>query len=337
MGAHDGVFQQAPENIRRLTGPDGLPPHPAGPPGAGSLAPSLLSFMLPGHLPLSGTRYHWQPLFSSFSGTPETFFYPTCLEAIMNLLKKIVTTAGLFALALGSAHAQNKELVVGSSATYRPFAYESPTKEIVGYDVDMIKAIAQKAGLKIKIVNTPWTGIFAALNNGDLDLVISGVTINDKRKQSYDFTTPYFEARQLLAVHSNSTAKGLKDLAGKKIGVVTGSTGDDMASREFGKTNPDIRRFESTPVVISELANNGLDAAIGDNGVIAFRAQEHKQLKTVSDPAFPKEYFGIVVKQGNKALLDKLNTGLAAVKADGSYAQIYKKWFQAEAPVLPAQ
>ena len=255
----------------------------------------------------------------------------------MNFLNKIAATAGLLILASSAAQAQNKELVVGSSATYRPFAYESPTKEIVGYDVDMIKAIAQKAGLQIKIVNTPWTGIFAALNNGDVDLVISGVTINDNRKQSYDFTTPYFEARQLIAVHSNSTAKGLKDLAGKKIGVVTGSTGDDMASREFGKTNPDIRRFESTPVVISELANNGLDAAIGDNGVIAFRTQEHKQLKTVSDASFPKEYFGIVVKQGNKDLLVKLNAGLAAVKADGSYATIYKKWFQADAPALPAQ
>ena len=253
--------------------------------------------------------------------------------------RPLATLVAGFALlcASGLALAQGKELVVGSSATYRPFAYESPTKEIVGYDVDMIKAIAQKAGLQVKIVNTPWTGIFAALNNGDVDLVISGVTINDKRKQSYDFTTPYFEARQLLAVQKDSTAKGLKDLAGKKIGVVTGSTGDDMASREFGKTNPDIRRFESTPVVISELANNGLDAAIGDNGVIAFRAQEHKNLKTVADPNFPKEYFGIVVKQGNKALLEKLNAGLAKVKADGTYAQIYKKWFQAEAPVLPAQ
>jgi polar amino acid transport system substrate-binding protein len=267
---------------------------------------------------------------------PASIFYPSLLDITMNLLHKIAATAGLFTLAF-AAQAQNKELVVGSSATYRPFAYESPTKEIVGYDVDMIKAIAQKAGLQIKIVNTPWTGIFAALNNGDVDLVISGVTINDKRKQSYDFTTPYFEARQLIAVQGNSTAKGLKDLAGKKIGVVTGSTGDDMASREFGKTNPDIRRFESTPVVISELANNGLDAAIGDNGVIAFRTQEHKQLKTVSDASFPKEYFGIVVKQGNKALLDKLNAGLAAVKADGSYAAIYKKWFQADAPALPAQ
>jgi polar amino acid transport system substrate-binding protein len=141
----------------------------------------------------------------------------------------------------------------------------------------------------------------------------------------------------LIAVPKDSPVRGLKDLAGKKVGVVTGSTGDDVASREFGKTSPDIRRFESTPVVISELVNNGLDAAIGDNGVIAFRVQEHKQLKTVSDASFSKEYFGIVVKQGNKALLDKLNKGLAAVKADGTYAQIYKKWFQAEAPALPAQ
>lgn len=255
----------------------------------------------------------------------------------MNRFHKILASAGILTFTLGSALAQNKDLVVGSSATYRPFAYETPSKEIVGYDVDIIKAVAQKAGLQIKVINTPWTGIFAALNNGDVDLVISGVTINDKRKQSYDFTIPYFEARQLIAVNKDSTAKGLKDLAGKKIGVVTGSTGDDTASREFGKTNPDIRRFESTPVVISELVNGGVDAAIGDNGVIAFRAQEHKQLKTVNDPSFPKEYFGIVVKQGNKALLDKLNAGLVAIKADGSYAQIYKKWFLAEAPVLPAQ
>ena len=254
----------------------------------------------------------------------------------MRLIKKLICAAGLLALSAG-IQAQNKELVVGSSATYRPFAYETPTKEIVGYDIDIIRAVAQKAGLQIKIVNTPWTGIFAALNNGDVDLVISGVTINDKRKQSYDFTAPYFEARQLIAVNKDSTVKNLKDLSGKKVAVVTGSTADDIASREFGKTNPDIRRFESTPVIISKRANGGVDAAIGDNGVIAFRTQEHKQLKTVSDASFPKEYFGIVVKQGNKALLDKLNKGLATVKTDGTYAQIYKKWFQTEAPALPAQ
>ncbi len=238
-------------------------------------------------------------------------------------------------LACTAARAWSAELVVGSSATYRPFAYELPTREIVGYDIDIIRAVARKAGLQIRIVNTPWTGIFAALNNGDVDMIISGVMISARRKQSYDFTAPYFEARQLIAVSQDSAVAGLKDLAGRKIGVVTGSSADEIVSRQFGRTNPDIRRFESTPVIIAELANGGLDAAIGDNGVIAYRVQEQRGLKTVADPGFPSEYFGIVVRQGNKALLDRLNAGLAAIKADGTYAKAYRKWFQSDPPVLP--
>ena len=166
----------------------------------------------------------------------------------------------------GTAFAQSRPLVVGSSATYPPFAYETPAKQIVGFDVDIITAIAQKRGFTVRLIDTPFTGVFAALNNGDLDLIISGVTINDRRKQSYDFTTPYFEARQLIAVPANSTVKGLQDLAGKKIAVVTGSTGDDVASRAFGKTSANLRRFDTTPLIIAELVAYGVDAAIGDNG-----------------------------------------------------------------------
>jgi len=256
---------------------------------------------------------------------------------MINLTRAALLATLGFMVAAGPSAAQTRALVVGSSATYPPFAYETPAKEIAGFDVDIIKAIAQKTGLTLKIVNTPFTGVFASLNNGDLDLIISGVTINDRRRQSYDFTAPYFEARQLIAVHRNSTVKGLQDLTGKKIGVVTGSTGDDVASRAFGKTSANIRRFDTTPLVIAELAGYGLDAAIGDNGVIAYRVAEQKDLKTVDDLTFPKEYFGIVVKQGNAALRKTLNTGLAAIQADGSYATIYRKWFKTEPPVLPKQ
>ncbi len=239
------------------------------------------------------------------------------------------------ALALGlaltlpalNASAQNRELVVASSATYAPFAFENKDKQIVGFDIDIINAVAKQQGLKIKVVNTPWSGIFAALNNGDVDLVISGVTINDKRKQSYDFSPPYFIAHQLIAVAKNSTATTLKSLAGKKVAVVNASTADDVASREFGKTNPNIHRFESTPLIISELAGGGVDAAIGDNGVIAYRVSQNPELKSVEDPSFPEEGFGIVVKKGDKVMQDKLTAGLAAIRADGSYNTIYKKWF----------
>jgi polar amino acid transport system substrate-binding protein len=245
--------------------------------------------------------------------------------------------AVLMAVAAAAAWAQTRPLVVGSSATYPPFAYETPAQEIVGFDVDVIRAIAAKRGLTLRVVNTPFTGIFAALNNGDIDLIVSGVTINERRRQSYDFTMPYFEARQLIAVHRDSPVRSLQDLSGKKVGVVTGSTGDDIASRAFGKTSPNIRRFDTTPLIIAELAAHGVDAAIGDNGVIAYRVQERQDLKTVSDPSFPQEYFGIVVKQGNAALRDTLNAGLLAIIADGTYARIYRQWFKAEPPPLPQQ
>lgn len=253
------------------------------------------------------------------------------LLAIVGVASLAFTAAPLPALG------QGRTLVVGSSATYPPFAYENPAREIVGFDVDIIKAVAQKAGLNVRIINTTWTGIFASLNNGDIDIIVSGVTITDKRRQSYAFTAPYFEARQLIAVPVASPVRTLKDLAGRKVGVVLGSAGDDVASAAFGKTSANIRRFESTPVMMQELNAAGLDAAIGDNGVIAYRVQEMKRLRTVDDPAFPKEYFGIVVKQGNKALLDKLNAGLAAVKSDGTYAQLYRKWFKSEPVPLPPQ
>ncbi len=248
----------------------------------------------------------------------------------MHCTRRALVLSLLLAAPALSAFAQSRELVVASSATYAPFAFENKDKQIVGFDIDIINAVAKQQALKLKIVNTPWSGIFAALNNGDVDLIISGVTINDKRKQSYDFSPPYFIAHQLIAVPKSSTATTLKSLTGKKIAVVNASAADDVVSREFGKTNPDIRRFESTPLIISELAGGGVDAAIGDNGVIAYRVSQNPELKTVEDPSFPDEGFGIVVRKGDKALQDKLTAGLAAVKADGSYNQIYKKWFNKE-------
>lgn len=256
----------------------------------------------------------------------------------------ILPTAAAFALvslvaaaAPAQAPTSNRTLVVGSTATYPPFAYETPGKEIEGFDVDIIKAVTRKSGRSVRLVNTPFTGVFASLVNGDIDLIISGITITERRLQSHDFTTPYFEARQLIAVHAESPVKRLQDLTGKKVGVVTGSTGDEMASRAFGKTSSNIRRFDTTPLIMAELLAYGVDAAIGDNGVIAYRVREQETLKTVEDPGFAKEYFGIVVKKGNALLLDQLNSGLKAIIADGEYARIYRRWFNDEPRALPAR
>ncbi len=251
-----------------------------------------------------------------------------------SISRRLVLAAGAFAVFAASqpalSQAAERTIVVGSSATYAPFAFENSSREVVGFDIDIVNAIAEKQGLKLRIVNTPFTSIFASLNNGDVDTVISGVTINDRRKQSFDFSQPYFDARQLIAVPQSSDVKSLDDIKGKKVAVVSGSTADDVVSRLLGKTSPDIRRFESTPLIISELASGGVDAAIGDNGVIAYRVAQASGLKVVEDPDFPKESFGIVVRKGDDALREQLDAGLAAIRADGSYNTIYKKWFNQE-------
>ena len=243
-------------------------------------------------------------------------------------LALLACTALTLAIAAPAQAATDRTLIVASSATYAPFAFETNDKQVVGFDIDIINAIAEKRGLKLRIVNTPFTSIFASLNNGDVDLVISGVTITEKRKQSFDFSAPYFEARQLIAVPENSTLQSLQDVKGRKVAVVSASTADYVVSKLLGKASSDIRRFESTPLIISELSSGGVDVAIGDNGVIAYRVSQTTGLKTVDDPDFPQEYFGIVFRQGDDALREEIDAGLAALRADGTYDALYQKWFK---------
>ncbi|WP_228098192.1 basic amino acid ABC transporter substrate-binding protein [Chitinilyticum piscinae] len=246
------------------------------------------------------------------------------------MLNKLTCGLLLAASLLGtSAVAAEKTLTAGTDATFAPFEMLNEKREIIGFDAELIQAIAAKAGLKVKLVNTPWEGLFAGLANGERDLVIAAVTITPERKQTMDFSEPYFEAKQLLVVPASSKITSLAELKGRKIGVQTGTTGDSVAQKAFGKTSPNIRRYESIPLALTELKDGGIQAVVADNGVVRNYLHNNPNLKlrTIEDNSFAKEYYGIAVKKGNKALLDKLNQGLAGIKADGSYARITSKYF----------
>lgn len=240
-----------------------------------------------------------------------------------------LATALLAGLMFNTSAQAAKTYQVATDAAYAPFESLNEKKEAVGFDMDIMQAIAAKGGFQVKFINTPWEGIFASLNTGDRDMVISAVTITPERKQSMDFSDPYFEAKQLIAVGQSSKVTKLADLKGKKVGVQTGTTGDEVAQKLLGKTSPNIKRFESTPLAIKELQNGGIDAVIADNGVVINFVTNNPsaKLKTIDDATFAKEYYGIAVKKGNKALLEQLNKGIAAIKADGTYDKIYKKYF----------
>jgi polar amino acid transport system substrate-binding protein len=231
------------------------------------------------------------------------------------------------------AAAPAKVYVVGTDAAYAPFESQNERGEIVGFDIDVVNAIAAKVGMEVRFVNTPWEGIFNSLNQGDRDLLVSAITITEERRQSMDFTEPYFDAVQLIAVRQDSAVTRFEDLKTLKVGVQTGTTGDEVVTQLLGKDNTNVRRFESTPLALKELESGGVDAVVADNGVVNHYVANHSTagFKTVSDSSFVPEQYGIAVRKGNTELLDKLNQGLAAIRADGTYNAIFTKYFGAPA------
>ena len=234
-------------------------------------------------------------------------------------------------VAAAPAPAPAKVYVVGTDAAYAPFESQNEKGEIVGFDIDVVRAAAAKAGIEVKFVNTPWEGIFNTLQQGDRDMIVSAVTITAERKQTMDFSDPYFDAAQLIAVKETSKVAKFADLKKLKVGVQTGTTGDEAVTKLLGKASTNVKRFESTPLALKELEAGGVDAVVADNGVIAHYVANNPggKFKTVSDAEFVPEQYGIAFKKGNTELLGKMNQGLAAIKADGSYAQIYAKYFGA--------
>jgi polar amino acid transport system substrate-binding protein len=252
--------------------------------------------------------------------------------------KKEEPVAAVPAASAPAVTAPAKVYVAGTDAAYAPFELQDEKGEIVGFSIDLLRAVAEKGGFEVKFVNTPWEGIFNSLAQGDRDLLISSITITDERKQSMDFSDPYFDAYQLIAVKADSTVGKFVDLKKLKVGVQTGTTGDEVVTKLQGKNSPNIKRFESMPLALQELAAGGVDAAVGDNGVVVNYVANNPtaQFKTVSDSSFAPEQYGIAVKKGNTELLGMINKGLAAIKSDGSYERILAKYFGDAASAAPA-
>lgn len=237
-------------------------------------------------------------------------------------------------VASAPAPAPAKVFAVGTDAAYAPFESQNEKGEIVGFTIEVVSAVAAKADVQVKFVNTPWEGIFNALAQGDRDMLASSITITAERKQTMDFTDPYFDAVQLIAVKDNSKVNKFGDLKKMKVGVQTGTTGDEAVTKLLGKTSTNIKRFESTPLALKELELGGVDAVVADNGVVIHYVANNPggKFKTVSDKDFVPEQYGVAVKKGNAELVAKMNQGIAAIKADGTYDTIYKKYFGAAAP-----
>lgn len=223
-------------------------------------------------------------------------------------------------------------LRVGMDAAYPPFGFQNmDTKAYEGFDVDIINAIAKEEGLSTEIRNVNFDGLIPALKFGDLDTAINDITVTEDRKQSVDFSKPYYIAGLGVVVRSdNQDIRSKADLSGKTLGVTIGSTGEEAARKIEGAH---VRTYSTLSDAFLDLKQGAVDAVVNDiptNEYYVAKTEDHS-VKT-APVALSTEYLAIAVKKGNKDLLTKIDDGLAKIKKNGEFAKIYKKWFGKEPP-----
>ncbi|MCX7795000.1 MAG: basic amino acid ABC transporter substrate-binding protein [bacterium] len=216
------------------------------------------------------------------------------------------------------------ELVVGSDAAYPPFEFVDKDGNIVGIDIDIVKAIANHLGVKLRVVNTSFDGIIPALLAKKFDIIISAMTITPERAKQVDFSIPYYNAGQLITVREDDNRiKSEKDLQGKIVAVQLGTTGQFYAESLPGIK--EIRKFETVDGAFLELKNGRVDAVIADDLTSLAFVRSTKGLKVINK-LLTKEQYGIAVRKEDKALLREINIVIARLKKEGVIEKLREKW-----------
>ncbi len=228
----------------------------------------------------------------------------------------------------GMAAAARTKIVVATDATWPLMEMMDKNNAIVGFDIDLLNAVAKEVGLTVEYRNTPWDKIFEGLDAGKYDAIISSVTITDDRRKKYDFTDPYFSAGQILVAPQSSKARALADLKGSKIGAQSGTTGAMIITRAPGV---ELKAYDDIQAAFADLASGRIQGVVCDTPAAAnyvFQNPQYKGKFRIASSPLTQEPYGIVVKKGNKEVLDLLNKGIKAVKAKGIDKQLEKKWLK---------
>ena len=236
----------------------------------------------------------------------------------------ILTACGTDEKTSSTGDKEYTKIVAGTEATYAPFEYLDDKGNVVGLDADILAAIGEEMGIETEVKNVGWDSMMSQVTNGEIDMGAAAITITDERKQSYDFTDPYYEATLLIVTKEDSSIESLEDIKDKKISVQINTTGHKAAQDLQGVSSSKILAYENFSIALTEVLTGASDAAIGDNAVILEYLEKNPDsgLKAIEDDSFEKDYFGFMVKKGNTELLNILNEGLDKIKANGKLAEI---------------
>lgn len=218
------------------------------------------------------------------------------------------------------------KITVATDATWPPAEFiDEKTKEIVGFDIDLMNAIAKEVNLEVEYVNVAWDPLLAGMAAGQYDAAISSMTITEERKKQFDFSIPYYNAGQLIVVRADQTGiEKPADLAGHVCGAQIGTTGAMEIEKIPGAT---LKTYDTIDLAYMDLVNGQVDAVVADNPLAIGYVNLHKpKLKAVGQP-FTEEYYGIAVRKGAPEILDRINKGLKIVLDRGIIKELEDKWY----------
>ncbi|TGD12994.1 amino acid ABC transporter substrate-binding protein [Brevibacterium sp. S111] len=247
---------------------------------------------------------------------------------------QLALTAGLSAC---SSDGGDEDAALEDSYTYAtdtsfvPFEFKEDGK-YVGFDIDLITAVADEAGFELKQEVTNFDGIIPGLQTGSFDLAVAGISITDERKQTIDFSDPYYKSGLILGVPTdNDDIKSIDDLDGKTVATRLGST--SAAYIDENIDGAEAKTYEQLDQAYLAVESGSADAVLYDQPNVAYyiRTEGEDKLKMVGDLLEAQDY-GIAISKDNPNLVKAVDEALATIKENGKYAEMYKEWFGEEPP-----
>lgn len=267
----------------------------------------------------------------------------------MKLFKKVLACvcAGVFVFSMAACGGGNSapqsasgggesggsagKIVFGTNAEFPPFEFISSGSGVIGeydgIDMAMAKMIGDELGMEVEINNMEFDSLLIALANGQVDAVIAGMTVTDERKESVNFTTPYYTATQVMITKEDSGITKAADMEGKTIAVIQGYTGE-IVVQDLGF---EYESFKKGTDAILELMNGKADVVVIDSATAQKYVSDNEGLVIVEDPEeFEDEEYAIAVNKDNAELLDKLNGAVKKLLDNGTVAELGDKYSVAE-------
>ncbi|WP_270765105.1 ABC transporter substrate-binding protein/permease [Weissella confusa] len=244
------------------------------------------------------------------------------------LVGLMVLAASIVGMVAGvpNAHAASSHYTITTDTTFPPFEFQTQGGDYRGIDMDMLKEIAKREDFTYTLKPMSFNAGVQAVQAGQVDGILAGMSITDERKQTFDFGTPYYKSGIVMAVANKSKVDSLDDLKGKTVAAKTGSSGAMYAQRMAKKYDFKITYFNDSNTMYNDVIIGNTVAAFEDQPVMAYAIQQGTKMKIVTDPA-DGNWYGFGVKKGDNAeLLKKFNEGYAKIVKDGTYDKIVNRY-----------